>query len=188
MNRKLVALLGFIVVASYVLSLLLLIIWGGALWQITFEIVTMLSAFWYVVLVLVLPSNKPVYKNLAVIFVSGLLVTTSIVHMVGIAMVRLLQQGIPIPEYVQIGQQPSLLTAVEYFAWCVFLGLALLFSGIAIKKEHRLLRFTLYVCAALCLIGFFASFINPNLLYIASLGYGLGAAVMSACLWLEKPA
>ena len=184
MDRKNVAISGIILCCIYFATVVIFIISGSQNWLIIFEIVTMISGIYFIILILVLPfsnnEKKKIYKILAIIFVTALMIFTNMTHIVNLMVLRLLNNGVIIPEYFQLGKNPSIITIVEYSGWGIFLGLAFLFSSIGIEKEKILkpIKITLFICSILCFIGFFGSIINEHLWYISSLGYGIGTLVI----------
>ena len=184
MNRKNVAIAGIILCCIYFATVIFFILAGSQNWLIIFEIVTMISGIYFIFLILALPfsdnEKKKIYKISAIIFVTSLMIFTIIAHIVNLMVLRLLNNGILIPEYLQLGKNPSVITLAEYFGWGIFLGLSFLFSSIGIEKNKIIkpLKITLFICSMLCFIGFFGSIINEHLWYIASLGYGFGTLVI----------
>ena len=106
---------------------------------------------------------------------------TAIAHFVNITVTRpLINQGVNVPTYFQIGYWPSVEMAIDYVAWGFFCGLAFLsLAKFAKSKLHTNIIITTYICAILCQIGFWgALFINENLWYLAPWGYGLGFIII----------
>ena len=180
------AITGLILCGLYILSVGLFIGISSTAFQIVFEIVTIVSAVYFIFLILALPYDKTTYKTIAIIFVTALVVTSSIAHILSFTTIQLESDGVTMPDYFQIGKMPSFVTAVEYLAWGVFMGMAFLFAALGIEKENRTLKVTLFVCACLCFVGFLGSFINGKLWYIAPMGYGMGTAVICGLLLLTK--
>jgi len=184
MNRKNIAIAGIIICCIYFATVVFFILSGSQNWLIIFEVVTMISGLYFIFLILVLPlsdnEKKKIYKILAIVFVSALMIFTNIVHITNLMILRLTNNGVIIPEYFQLGKNPSVITIVEYSGWGIFLGLAFLFSSIGIENDKILkpLKITLFICAMLCFTGFLGSIINEHLWYIASLGYGIGTLVI----------
>lgn len=184
MTKQNIAIFGILLCGIYFLTVAFFIIIPSQTSQTIFEITTMLSSIFFVVLVISFPFAKDdsmhSYKILATTFVVALLTLTTIVHVANLTMLQLIKNGIVIPDYLQLGKTPSVITAIEYLGWGIFLGLAFLFSAFGIDKniKYKSLKTTLYICAVLCLLGFFGWLINENLWYIASIGYGLGTLII----------
>ncbi len=186
MTRKNIAFSGIIICSMYFVITSLLILTSSKLWLAALELITMVSGIFMIMLVSAIPdSNLELLKKnklLAIIFSSACMILTNAVHMVNLSVTEnLLDQGIAIPDYLLIGKWPSVEMAIDYLAWGLFMGLAFLFSSIAIENEEkfRILKITLCVCGSLCFLGFFGTIlINPNLWYIAPMGYGLGTLVI----------
>jgi hypothetical protein len=111
---------------------------------------------------------------------------TNLVHWINIIAIKLLiENGINIPTYFQIGTWPSFIMATEYLGWGLFMGLAFILSGINIKLTINIRRILL-LNGSLCLMGFLGVIINKNLWYIASLGYGIGTAIICIKILIIK--
>jgi len=108
------------------------------------------------------------------------------VHWVNIITIKpLIANGINIPEYFLIGTWPSVLMAIDYLAWGLFMGLAFIFSGFFITLSIKL-KYFLWLCGCLCLIGFLGVIVNGNIWYVAPFGYGIGTAIMCIKILLVK--
>jgi len=193
MNRKNIAKSGILICCVYFITVAFFVITSSQNWLIIFEIVTMLSGIYFVFLIVTLPfsndEKKKIYKILALIFVTGLLFFTNVVHLMSLTVIKIIEKGNNIPEYLQIGKIPSIITSIEYFGWGIFLGLSFLFSsfGIETVSKHKPLKNTLIICAVFCFLGYFGSIINEYLWYIASIGYGIGTVIICIeILLLEK--
>ena len=154
------------------------------------EIITMLSGIYMVFFIISLPvdniAKHIMYRLLAIVFVSSCMLLTNTIHWINIIVVKpLIQSGINIPEYIQIGKWPSFIMAVDYLGWGLCMGLAFIFSGINLNTSVKL-KWLLWLNGILCLIGFFGVIINENLWYIAPLGYGIGTAIICIKLLLMK--
>ena len=181
MNIKNIAISGIILCFIYFLTVTIFVISGSQNWLIIFEIVTMISGIYFVILILFLPlsnnEKKRIYKILAIIFVTALMVFTNLVHIINLTIIC---NKINVPNHFQLGKMPSIITLTEYFGWGIFMGLAFMFSSIGIENEIKLrpIKITLLICSILCFISFFGSLINENLWYIAPLGYGIGTLII----------
>lgn len=186
MTRKNIAFSGIIICSMYFVITSLLIVTSSKLWLTALELITMLSGIFMIMLIAVIPGpnleKMKRNKMLAIIFSSACMILTNAVHMVNLSVTqKLIDHGIAVPDYLVIGTWPSVEMAIDYLAWGLFMGLAFLFSSIAMENEgsFRILKITLCVCGSLCFLGFFGAILmNPNLWYIAPMGYGLGTLVI----------
>jgi hypothetical protein len=194
-NRKNIAKSGILLCCVYFVIAAFFVLSGSQNRLIIFEIVTMLSGIYFVFLITNLPfsndEKNKIYKIPTLIFVTGLMFFTTIAHLTSLTVIKIIEKGINIPEYFQIGKIPSVITSIEYFGWGIFLGLSFLFSSFGIENtcKYKPIRITLLICAILCFLGYFSSFIIEYLWYIASMGYGIGTVVICIeILLLEKKA
>jgi len=192
-NRKNTAIIGILLCCIYYFVVISFVTTTSQNWLATFDIVTMFSGIYFIFLIMTLPfSNDKKNQNskiAAIIFVSALMIFTNLVHTINLISIQNLKNGIDIPNYLQIGKPNSFLTAIEYLAWGIFLGLAFLFSFFGIKNENKTksLKIILLICAILCFIGFFGwLIINENLWYMASMGYGIGTIIICIKLLIYK--
>ncbi len=175
---------GLTAVMCYVVSTLGLILLANRTFLVLMELSTILSTPVMLLLFIVIPDSKENYgqikKNLSIVFMACCMVLTSITHFTNIALILPLQDiGMEIPTYLQVGQWPSALMAIDYLGWGFFLGLAFIMSSLSVKKEYRLLKNTLLVNGILCLLGLTGTVvINAACWYIAPCGYGIGTAVV----------
>lgn len=161
MNRKIIAYAGIVLCTVFILVTFMLILTSSKSWLTAFEIVTMISGVFMLILILVLPSSeneliKP-YRIASVAFVTGNMILTNVTHFVNLAVTeQLIRSGMDIPDYFQIGKWPSIEMAIDYLAWGMFMGLAFLASFMYIPKEksYKNLKYTLLVCGILCVSGF----------------------------------
>jgi len=194
MNRKNIAKSGVLLYCVYFFAVAFFIITSSQNWLIIFEIVTMLSGIYFVFLITSLPfsndEKKKTYKILALIFVAGLMFFTNAAHLINLTMMKIIgkENNVSIPQYLQIGKIPSIVTSIEYFGWGIFLGLSFLFSSFGIENIsiHKPIKITLIICAALCFIGYFGSMIIEYLWYAASIGYGFGTLVICIEILIRK--
>jgi len=184
-NRKNIAIMGILLCCVYFFVVIMFVATSSTNWLIIFDIVTMFSGIYFVLLVIVLPFSKDEKaqhnKIMAIIFVTALMIFTNIAHTINLVSIQNIRSGINISDYLQIGKTMSYVTTIEYLGWGIFLGLAFLFSslGIANERELKPLKITLFVCSCFCIIGFFGwLIINENLWYIASIGYGIGTIII----------
>lgn len=157
----------------------------SAVFLTLWEIMTIVSApFVFVFLGTILSEcscEKKIFKYTAIISMSGCVFMTTIAHFVNLTITRpLIEQGVDVPLYFQIGQWPSLEMALDYLAWGLFLGFALICTSLTIANKQKLaLKSTTFTCGIMCIIGFLGPVINiVNLWYIAVLGYTLGLIIM----------
>lgn len=128
-------------------------------------------------------ATPDIYRMLMVALMACVCALTGVAHIVNITVTRkLMQEGVAVPPYFQIGQWPSVEMAVDYLAWGLFMGLAFLCIGVpavAGSKSERRIRIVSLFNSILCLIGFIgAVFINENIWYLAPLGYGFGLLIL----------
>ena len=186
MNRKNIAVLGIILCSIYFIVTLGLILTSSQIMLTALELVTMVSGILMIFLVLANPFSQSekmiIYKIIGIICSASCMILTNVVHMVNLTVTeQLLKKGIDIPYYLLIGKWPSVVMAIDYLAWGLFMGMAFLFSSFGIEKEREFknIKITLLVCGCLCFVGFFgAILINHNLWYIAPLGYGIGTMLI----------
>lgn len=137
-------------------------------------------------------STPDIYRRMMVAFMACVCALTGAAHIVNISVTRrLMQEGVAIPLYFQIGQWPSVEMAVDYLAWGLFMGLAFLCLGIPVvvskDKAKRRIRIVTLINGVLCFIGFIgAIFINENIWYVAPMGYGFGLLIL--CILNSKAA
>ena len=189
MNIRNVSILGVIICCIYFIVVIIFVITSSMNWLIIFDIVTMVSGMYFVFLILVLPyTNNFNYKIIAVVFASALMILTNIAHIVNINSIKNIKEGINIPDYLQIGNNLSYVTAIECLGWGIFLGLSFLFSSFGITDTIKLkkIKIILLINSFLCITGFFGWLINENLWYIAPFGYGVGTFVLCVLLLIYK--
>ena len=122
-------------------------------------------------------------KKAMLVFLSCVCALTGAAHIINITVTRkLMAEGVEVPSYFQIGQWPSAEMAVDYLAWGLFMGLALLCIGMPIlenDKRRKAMKIVALISGILCIGGFCgAVMINENIWYIAILGYGIGIPVL----------
>lgn len=130
-------------------------------------------------------------KYLALIAASSCMLLTSLAHTVSLTVTTpLINSGMNVPEYLQIGKWPSVEMAVDYLGWGLFMGLSYILSAYALDKNsnNKLLVILLKICGLICLTGFLGAVsVNENLWYAAPLGYGMGTAFVCGQLLICKP-
>ena len=193
MYRKNISIIGIILICIYYFVVINFVTTGSENWLVVFEVLTIISGFYFIFFIMVMPfSHNEKYKNirlLAIIFVSTLMIFTTIAHTISLNSIYNIKNGIDIPDYLYIGKHSSYITPIEYLGWGIFLGLAFLFSFLGIEngQKTKSLKITLLVCAFLCFLGFGGwLIINENLWYIASMGYGIGTVVICIELLLYE--
>lgn len=168
-----------IAIIFYFISVMLFLITKTDLALTIWELMTIIGGLVYLTLFVKLSekiSSDSIYKKLISIFAASGVVLTSVAHIVNIAVTRrLIGNGIDVPNYFRIGYFPSVEMAVDYLGWGLFIGLAFLCISISIKnKKYNSIKRTCLLSSMLCLIGFIgALFINENMWYIATIGYGI---------------
>ncbi len=189
MNIKTVSKLGLLVCLAYFLTVIIQIIFNNSFTLYLVSIITMFSGIYMTLLVAAFPTEKEhkyFYRIMAIVSVSGCMILTNAAHFINIAAIKpLIASGIFIPDYFQIGKYPSLLMAIDYVGWGLFMGLAFIFSSCFINTTLKLRKFLL-LCGCLCFAGFIGVLFNENLWYIAPLGYGIGTAVICVKLLLSE--
>jgi hypothetical protein len=193
MNKKIVAYTGIVICTVFFLITFALILTGSKGWLTAFEIVTMISGVFMLLLILVLPASTnelgKTYRIASIAFATGNMILTNVAHFINLTVTeQLLRLGIDIPDYFQIGKSYSIEMSLDYLAWGMFMGLAFLTAFMYIPKEnaYKNLRYTLLTCGGLCILGFLGSILNENLWYLAPLGYGVGTIVICIELLMLK--
>ena len=188
MNIKIMAKTGLLVGFAYFITVIVQIIFNNNFTLYLVSVITMLSGIYMTLLIVAFPLEKEYkqfYRTMAIACVSAGMILTNAVHFVNIAAIMpLIASGITIPEYFQIGKYPSVLMAIDYLGWGLFMGLAFVFSSYCINTVMKLRKFLL-LCGCFCLVGLIGYVFNENLWYIAPLGYGVGAVVICVKLLLS---
>lgn len=114
---------------------------------------------------------------------------TGVAHFVNMTVTRpLIQKGVDVPAYFQIGCWPSVEMAIDFLAWGVFAGFAFLSVSLGIARVNQLtttIKKWLFVCGVLCLTGFTGTvFVNDLIWYVAPMGYGAG--IVMICFRMRK--
>ena len=187
MNTKATAKIGLLVCFAYFITVIVQIVFNNSLTLYLVSIITMLSGLYMTMLIVSFPAENEYnqfYRVMAIICVSVCMLLTNTVHFINIAAIKpLIASGIPIPDYFQIGKYPSILMAIDYLGWGLFMGLAYIFSYRFINPATKLKRL-LVICGCLCILGFIGVVFNEYFWYIAPLGYGIGTAII--CIILLK--
>lgn len=154
---------------------------------IALELATALSTPVFLLMFEAIPmgasKDKKKAKELSIIFMACCMVLTMAVHFVQLLLTNpLIESGVQVPTYFQVGYWPSVSMSVEYLAWGFFMGAAFLSSSFAVGKDCKrlkLLKYTLLICGILCFAGLLlVILIHENCWYIASLGYGIGTVIV----------
>lgn len=170
--------------ACYFITTIGLVLTGTTTFIVLMGLATILSAPVLLLIFMCMPAEnnpqKEIGKKLSIIFMSSCMVLTSVVHFTNIAFIMpLMKEGIDIPIYLQIGQWPSALMAVDYLGWGFFMGAAFLSSSYAVNKHNAAIKYTLFICGILCLMGLIGTvLIHADCWYIAPLGYGIGSVII----------
>lgn len=181
-----IAYMGILVSVLYMIVVVAFIATSSPIFLTGMEIVTILSA---PVFLLVIESmlidgskDKMFLRQSALIFMSCCMILTVGAHFVNLMVTRpLINKGIDVPKFLQIGQWPSAEMAIDYLAWGFFIGLAFVCTSLAISNEHNMkkLKVTALVCGCLCLIGLMGPVLGiESLWFIAVIGYALGTPIM----------
>lgn len=127
-------------------------------------------------------NDKEVFKTSAIVFMGCTTALTATAHFVNITVTRVLEaNGIGIPYYFKIGQWPSVEMAIDYLAWGFFMGLALIFTAVAMTSDADMkkIKYTTYICGGLCLLGMLGPLLGNEILwFIAVAGYAVGIPVI----------
>jgi len=189
MNIKIIAKIGLLVCFVYFIIVAVQIAFNNNFTLHLVSIITMLSGLYMTMLVVAFPvekEHKQFYRIMAILCVSVCMIFTNATHFINIAIIMpLIASGIPISDYFQIGKYPSVLMAIDYLGWGLFMGLSFIHSSRFISSATKLKRFLL-LCGCLCLIGFIGHIFNENLWYIAPFGYGVGTAIICIRLLLQE--
>lgn len=176
---KKISIASIIAIIIYFISVSLFLITKTDIALTIWELMTIIGAIVYLFLIIKLSeilTNSNFYKRLISVFMGCGLAFTSVAHIVNITVTRvLISDGVNVPDYFKIGCWPSIEMVIDYVGWGLFIGLAFLILGFSInnKKYHSIKR-TSIISGILCLIGFIgALFINENIWYIATIGYGI---------------
>lgn len=174
-----ISIISITTIIIYFVSVLSFLITKADIALTIWELMTVIGAIVYLFLIVKLSdiiTNNNFYKRLISVFMGCGVAFTSVAHIVNITVTRrLISDGINIPDYFRIGCWPSVEMIVDYLGWGLFVGLSFLLLGISISdKKYNSIKITSITSGILCLIGFtFALFINENMWYIATIGYGI---------------
>ena len=156
------------------------------------EVLTMLGAVQELIILLEIChqfSVSVVCRNIMIAFMSCTCALTGVAHFVNMTVTRpLIQKGVDVPTYFQIGCWPSVEMAIDYLAWGFFAGFAFLSVSLGIARVNQLtttIKKWLFVCGVLCLTGFTGTvFVNDLIWYVAPMGYGAG--IVMICFRMRK--
>jgi hypothetical protein len=182
-----IAYIGIIDVLLYLIVVAAFIMKGSPIFLSGMEIVTIISAIFILIFLETIlddcPLEKLFWKRFSYISMTCSICLTSVAHFVNLTITRpLINEGVDVSIYFQIGQWPSVEMAIDYLAWGLFLGLAFICAAFTIPKKNspKMLRGTILLSGCLCLIGFMGPVMNiVSMWYIAVMGYTAGIAVMS---------
>ena len=97
-NRKNIAIMGILLCCIYFFVVIIFVATGSINWLIIFDIVTMFSGIYFVLLVIVLPFSKDEKirnnKIAAIIFAAALMIFTNIAHTVNLVSIQNIKEGI----------------------------------------------------------------------------------------------
>jgi len=192
MSMKKKSMAGIITCMLYFLSVGLFLITKSDAALTIWELMTVISGPVVLVVLIRLSefvSTPATYQKAMVAFMGCACALTATAHIVNITVTRaLMQEGVNVPTYFQIGYWPSIEMAVDYLAWGLFVGLSFLCISIPIKyadREKQRMKVISLICSVLCIAGFIgAIFVNENIWYLAPMGYGIGLLIL--CLRMFK--
>lgn len=185
-SRLAIAYLGILASATYLIVSAAFIATSSPAFLAGMEIVTILSAPVFLLVIESLlqdcPKSKIFLKQLAIIFMSSCMILTVSAHFINLTVTGpLMDRGIDVPKYFQIGQWPSVEMAIDYLAWGFFMGLAFICSSLAISGEPhtRRLKTTTFACGCLCLAGLMGPVSGKEAIWLlAVIGYGIGTPLI----------
>lgn len=123
---------------------------------------------------------------IALIFISMFAVLTCTNHFLYLTVLnKVTFESSNLNSILSLGNWPSLVMAVDYLAWGLFLGLALLFAAASFKGDRlrSALRWTFVFSGTLCILGVVGvALIDPLLWFVSVTGYGLGFPIISILL------
>jgi len=127
--------------------------------------------------------NRKSWKLASVAFMTCTVALTGIAHFVNITVTRYLEvNGINIPDYLKIGQLPSVEMAIDCLAWGFFMGLTFMFAAFSLSSkciELKKVKYTMLICGCLCIAGMSGIiFRNELLWFIAVVGYAIGTPII----------
>jgi hypothetical protein len=147
------------------------------------EILTLIAAPLMLVMMAAIyrraPEDRKTVGTIAFAFMILTTGTTSAVHFVELTAMR------------QVGSAglvwPSPVYALELLAWDVFLGLSLIFAGLALEDSGREspVRRGLLACGALCLLGVVGPAVGDMRLQLIGV-FGYGVVFPVVCFFLSK--
>lgn len=142
-QRFIIAYMGIFLSILYLIVVAAFIVTSSPIFLTGMEIVTIISAPAILLLIesilIDAPLGKKLWRQSALLFMSCCMVLTVAAHFVNLTVTRpLINKGIEVPEYLQIGQWPSVEMAIDYLAWGFFMGLAFICTSLAISNEYHL--------------------------------------------------
>jgi hypothetical protein len=191
-TKSIIAYSGIGLCVVYLVVVVAFIVTKSQLFLTGMEVVTIISAPLILLLIeaiitFTLPENKW-WQHLAHVFTACCIVLTATTHFVNLTVTRpLMDKGLNVPKYFQIGQWPSIEMAADYLAWGFFLGLAFICTAVAVFHVEKLkrIRITVLVCGIMCLVGFMGPVLNLEpLWYVAIMGYTIGTILI--CIELMR--
>jgi hypothetical protein len=149
------------------------------------EVYTIISAVLILLLLLTIltevKSDKTIWKSAAIVSMSCTTILTTVIHFVMLTVTRpIADSGIAVPDYFLIGKWPSVHMAIEYLAWGFFMGLAFVFTALALNREElRIEKITIMICGLLCIAGLTGPILSiESLWFISVAGYAIGTPVI----------
>lgn len=181
-----IAYMGILVSVLYLIVVVAFIATSSPIFLTGMEIVTIFSAPVFLLLIesMLIDSSKDklFLRQSALLFMSCCMILTVGAHFVNLMVTRpLINKGIDVPKFLQIGQWPSVEMAIDYLAWGFFMGLAFVCTSLAIPNEYNMkkLKVTALVCGCFCLVGLIGPVLGIEALwFIAVTGYGLGTPII----------
>lgn len=185
-TKLIIAYMGIWVSVLYLIVVVAFIATSSPIFLTGMEIVTIISAPTLLLLIESMlvdgSKDKMVWKQSALLFMSCCITLTVVAHFVNLTVTRsLINKGIDVPKFLQIGQWPSVEMAIDYLAWGFFMGLTFVCTSLVISNEYNMkkLKVTVLVCGCLCLIGLMGPIFGIEALwFIAVTGYALGTPII----------
>ena len=154
------------------------------------EILILLSAPVLVVLMVAVhayaPHGRKSWALAALAFMIIFALLTSSAHFVQLTVVRQLRSAnLPVPDILRFNPWPSIVLALDLFAWDFFLGLSLLFAAPVFVGGglHAAVRAGLLLGGTLCVAGVFGPGLGQmQLQYLATFGYAVVLPITCALL------
>jgi hypothetical protein len=132
------------------------------------------------------PADRKTGTRVALALTTVCAALTCSVHFLQLTVVRrLATDGVPGFALLRMYPWPSLMLTLDFLAWDVFLGLALLFAALAFAGDslQTAIRIAMQLSGALCVAGIFGSALGDLRLQLVSiLGYAGVFPVVCALL------